>query len=148
MGDAEVLAVLLEIFHSGVIGLVEKAADRAGGLVDREGLPGDGEGKKDDNEKDDILLPGGNEDAKFRGSEGNVFLLGKRGEQTDTGFIEQVDEYMAGIGENKRGIPGGEFPHLKEKAQEEEWGEGQGYGKDSKNRMSDGAMPVLPLDIL
>ena len=39
MGDAEVLAVLLEVFHRGIIGLVEKATDRAGGLVDREGLP-------------------------------------------------------------------------------------------------------------
>ena len=75
MRDAEVLAVLLEIFHRGVIGLVKKAADRAGGLVDREGFPGDGEGEKDDNEQDDILLPGGNKDAKLRGAEGYIFLL-------------------------------------------------------------------------
>ena len=101
---AKVLAVGLVVDDGAVVVAVEDFANRADGAGDGEGLAGDAEGEEDDAEEEDILLPGGDEDAKLRSAEGDVLARGDGGEESHAGAVEEVDEDVACVGEEEGGV--------------------------------------------
>jgi len=98
---AEVLAVGLVVDNGAVVVAVEDFADGADGAGEGEGLAGDARGEEDDAEEEDVLLPGGDEDAELRGAEGDVLARGDRGEEAHPGAVEEVDEDVARVGEEE-----------------------------------------------
>ncbi len=101
---AEVLAVRLIVDDGAIVVAVEDFADAADGTGEGEGLAGDAKGEEDDAEEEDVFLPGGDEDAELRGTEGDVLPRGDGGEEAHPGAVEEVDEDVAHVGEKERGV--------------------------------------------
>lgn len=97
----EILAVGLVVDDGAVVVTVEDFADGTDGTGEGEGLAGDGERQEDDAEEEGVFLPGGDEDAELRGSEGDVLARGNGREEAHARAVEEVDEDMAAVGEEE-----------------------------------------------